>query len=80
MLNGGKHVLCEKPLCMNEKEAKKLLAHAKSMNLFCMEAIWSRFFPSYIHLKNRLDNNELGDIKEIDIEFGFDLTEADRVT
>lgn len=80
MLNGGKHILCEKPLCMNENEAKKLLAHAKLKNLFCMEAIWSRFFPSYIHLKNRLDNNELGDIKEIDIEFGFDLTEADRVT
>src|ERR1700744_1667793 len=28
MLEHGKHVLCEKPLCMNEEEAKKLIKYA----------------------------------------------------
>lgn len=80
MLNAGKHVLCEKPLTLNEKQSKKLLEHAKAKKLLCVEAIWSRFFPSYRHLKHRLDNGDLGDIKEVEIEFGFDLQAVDRLT
>lgn len=80
MLDGGKHVLCEKPLTLNEKQSKRLLEHAEAKKLLCVEAIWSRFFPSYHHLKNRLDNNDLGEIKEVDIEFGFDLQAVDRLT
>lgn len=79
MLNHGKPVLCEKPLCMNEGQSKQLLAHAKDKKLFMMEAIWSRFFPSYIHLKNRIDAGELGEIKEVDVAFGFPLADVDRL-
>lgn len=79
MLDHGKHVLCEKPLCMNEKQAVKLINHAKSKNLFCMEAIWSRFFPAYVYLKNRIDNGDLGEIKEVDISFGSRLDHVDRM-
>ena len=45
-LAAGKHVLCEKPLCLNEKQVKKLLETAKEKKLFFMEAVWSRFFES----------------------------------
>lgn len=79
MLDHGKHVLCEKPLCMNEAQAKKLLAHATEKKLFFMEAIWSRFFPSYVHLKEQIDAGALGEIKEVDVEFGFLLTDVDRL-
>ncbi|XP_055638312.1 trans-1,2-dihydrobenzene-1,2-diol dehydrogenase-like [Toxorhynchites rutilus septentrionalis] len=79
MLDHGKHVLCEKPLCMNEGQSKSLMAHARRKRLFLMEAIWSRFFPSYIHLKNRIDAGELGEIKAVDVEFGFPLVEVDRL-
>ncbi|XP_055595256.1 trans-1,2-dihydrobenzene-1,2-diol dehydrogenase-like [Uranotaenia lowii] len=79
MLDHGKHVLCEKPLCMNEGQSKRLLAHAKEKNLFLMEAIWSRFFPSYILLKQRIDSGELGEIKEVDVQFGFYLSDVDRL-
>jgi dihydrodiol dehydrogenase / D-xylose 1-dehydrogenase (NADP) len=79
MLDAGKHVLCEKPLTLNESQSRKLLAKAKEKKLLCVEAIWSRFFPSYGHLKNRLDKNELGDIKEVDVEFGFNIQHIDRL-
>ncbi|XP_058818873.1 trans-1,2-dihydrobenzene-1,2-diol dehydrogenase-like [Topomyia yanbarensis] len=79
MLNNGKHVLCEKPLCMNEGQSKRLLAHAAEKKLFFMEAIWSRFFPAYIHLKNRIDAGDMGEIKEVDVEFGFELSDVDRL-
>ena len=79
MLDHGKHVLCEKPLCMNEGQAKRLCAYAREKKLFLMEAIWSRFFPSYIALKKRIDDGDLGEIKEVDVEFGFPLTHIERV-
>lgn len=79
MLDNGKHVLCEKPLCMNEKQSKKLLEHAKSKKLFVMEAIWSRFFPSYQHVKQRIVNGDIGEIKQVDVNFGFNLQGIDRL-
>uniref|UniRef100_A0A1B0GPG9 Trans-1,2-dihydrobenzene-1,2-diol dehydrogenase n=1 Tax=Phlebotomus papatasi TaxID=29031 RepID=A0A1B0GPG9_PHLPP len=78
MLEHGKHVLCEKPLCMNEKEARKLITFAESKKLFLMEAIWSRFFPSYRYLKRQIESGALGDIKEVNVTFGFHL-DSDRV-
>lgn len=37
MLEAGKHVLCEKPLCSNVGETKSLFEIAKSKKLFLME-------------------------------------------
>ncbi|KAL9706875.1 hypothetical protein quinque_010393 [Culex quinquefasciatus] len=79
MLDHGKHVLCEKPLCINEGQSKRLLAHAQAKKLFFMEAIWSRFFPSYIQLRDRLNAGELGDIQQVDVSFGFPLADVDRL-
>lgn len=64
---------------MNEKEAKKLIDHAKAKNLFCMEAIWSRHFPAYQFVKRRIDNGDLGEIKEVEVHFGFEMETVDRV-
>lgn len=80
MLDHGKHILCEKPLAMNEKQAKKLIEHAKAKKLFFMEAIWSRYFPAYQHVKQLIDNGTLGEIKEVEVEFGFPISEVDRIS
>lgn len=37
MLDHGKHVLCEKPLCLNEKQVRILTSYAKQKGLFLME-------------------------------------------
>ncbi|XP_011210067.2 trans-1,2-dihydrobenzene-1,2-diol dehydrogenase [Bactrocera dorsalis] len=79
-LEHGKHVLCEKPLCMNYKQSKQLTDLAKSKNLFLMEAIWSRFFPAYQYTRQQIKNGALGEIKEVEVAFGFDLSGVDRLT
>lgn len=79
MLEGGKSILCEKPLTLNHKQSLQLLQRAKEKKLLCVEAIWSRFFPSYQYLRKRLDNNDLGDILEVEVEFGFNLSHIARV-
>lgn len=73
MLTAGKHVLCEKPLCMRADEVRLLTALAKAQNRFLMEGIWSRFFPSYQFVKRQIDGHKLGDIEEITVQYGLDL-------
>ncbi|CAD7000119.1 unnamed protein product [Ceratitis capitata] len=76
----GKHVLCEKPLCMNYKQSKQLIDLAKSKKVFLMEAIWSRFFPAYQYVRQQIKNGALGEIKEVEVAFGFNLGGVDRLT
>ncbi len=45
-LRAGKHVLCEKALTINAREASELVKLAREQNVFFMEAVWSRFLPS----------------------------------
>lgn len=81
MLENNKHVLVEKPLCMNEKQARKLISYAERKKLFLMEAIWSRLFPSYQYVQRQINNGILGEIMGVDVEFGFEtLTNVDRLT
>lgn len=81
MLENGKHVLVEKPLCMNEKQAQKLISYAERKKLFLMEAIWSRFFPSYQYLRKQIQNGAIGDVVSVDVEFGFGTLESvDRIS
>lgn len=62
MLEYGKHVLCEKPLAMNERQAKKMIELAKQKKVFLMEAVWSRCFPVYKELKKVIDNGDVGEV------------------
>ena len=45
-LIAGKHVLCEKPICVNAHQARQLKACAEKNGVFLMEAMWTRFLPA----------------------------------
>lgn len=64
---------------MNYKQSKQLTDLAKSKNLFLMEAIWSRFFPAYQYTRQQIKNGALGEIKEVEVAFGFNLSSIDRL-
>lgn len=78
-LENGKHVLCEKPLCMNYKQAKSLLDFAEKKKLFFMEALWSRFAPAYIALEEEIKSGKLGDVQFVDANFGVPIARVDRL-
>lgn len=61
-LNAGKHVLCEKPLAMNAREAQKIVEAAATNNRKCMVAQVLRFSPATRFLKQLVSNGELGNI------------------
>ena len=59
-LENGKYVLCEKPLTMNRTQAEELFALAQEKNLLLMEAIWTRFLPSWQAAKRRVQSGDIG--------------------
>ena len=60
-LEAGKHVLCEKALSLNSVEARQMIELARSKNLFLMEAMWTRFFPVHVKIRELLAEGEIGD-------------------
>ncbi|XP_030380543.1 trans-1,2-dihydrobenzene-1,2-diol dehydrogenase [Scaptodrosophila lebanonensis] len=79
MLNNGKHVLCEKPLAMNKNQVEGILAAAKANKRFFMEAVWSRFLPAYQYLRQLIQDSKLGEVKEVEVNFGFPMPAVERL-
>ncbi len=67
----GKAVLCEKPLAMNLMEVRMMTGKAQQENLFLMEAIWTRFIPVIHKTLALIDAGTIGEIKNIQADFGF---------
>jgi len=61
-LDAGKHVLCEKPFAINAKEARRMVDSAREKGLFLMEAMWTRYVPAVVRLRQLLDEQVLGKI------------------
>lgn len=80
MLEHGKHVLCEKPFAMNEKQARRMFQIAKEKNLFIMEGSWSRCFPAYIEMRRMIEAGEIGDVLFASVHFGHPLQHVERLT
>ncbi len=59
-LSAGKHVLCEKPLACNVGEAREMAARAKETGLLLMEAFMYRFHPRSRHIKQIVDQGDIG--------------------
>ena len=70
-LEAGKHVLCEKPFALNERQARRMVEAARERRLFVMEAIWSRFLPAYQLLGDLLADGVIGEIASVDADFGL---------
>jgi predicted dehydrogenase len=61
-LNAGKHVLCEKPMAMNGKEAEEMLAAAKRSGKLLQIGFVRRFGNDCAILKDFVDNGDFGEI------------------
>jgi predicted dehydrogenase len=70
-LGKGKHVLCEKPLGMDQNEVAEMIMEAKKRQLFMMEGIWTRFIPATEKLLDLLEGNIIGDLIMVHADFGF---------
>lgn len=61
-VQAGKHVICEKPLCMTISEAKRMIRASKKSNVRIFYAEELPFIPKFIRLKELIDEGALGEI------------------
>jgi len=69
----GKHVICEKPLCMNLEEADAMISACKRNNAKLMYAEELCFAPKYVRAKQLVDEEALGKVylvKQSEKHFG----------
>lgn len=66
-LEAGKHVLCEKPMAMNIKEARQMLLAAETRGLTHMIDHEFRFTPARALMKELIDDGYLGELFNVQI-------------
>ncbi len=66
-----KAVLCEKPFALDFAAARDIVAAATDRQVFCMEAMWTRFFPVIQEIKQLLASGEIGELTALEADFGY---------
>jgi predicted dehydrogenase len=69
-LDAGKHVLIEKPIGINARQAAGIARRAADTGLFAAEAMWTFFLPKFDVIRQVIDAGMLGDITTVFAEYG----------
>ncbi|KAH9860622.1 hypothetical protein J1614_011953 [Plenodomus biglobosus] len=64
-LEAGKNVLCEKAFTVNAAQARKLAELAREKKLFLMEAVWTRYFPLSIYVREQITAGRIGPVARV---------------
>ena len=71
VIAAGKAVICEKPFALDADGARRIADAARERDVFCMEAMWTRFIPSVIEAKARIDRGDLGAVRLLQGNFAY---------
>jgi UDP-N-acetylglucosamine 3-dehydrogenase len=61
-LKAGKHVLVEKPMAANSKQAETLIKTAEKEGLYLSVGFLMRFIPGLQHIRKAVESQEIGEI------------------
>lgn len=67
LLRAGKHVLCEKPLASNYREAKEMFDVAREHHVILLEALRSIYSPGFLKMEEYMKN--LGKLRRATIQY-----------
>lgn len=70
-LQAGTPVLCEKPFTANARQATELVELARSVGVFCMEAMWMWCNPVQRHLYASVADGAIGQVRALQADLGF---------
>ncbi len=69
-LEAGKAVLCEKPFTVDAEQAEELIACARERKQFLMEAMWTRFLPVIVKVREWLAEGAIGEPRLLTADHG----------
>ena len=64
-LNARKHVLVEKAFAQNATQAREMVALAEAKNLVILEAMWTRWLPHMVRLREIIAAGTLGQVRTV---------------
>lgn len=68
-LEAGKHVLCEKPMCLKGAEAVELFQMAREKHLILMEAIKTAYCPGFQGILKLIESGKIGTVHDVEACF-----------
>ncbi|MBS0319778.1 MAG: Gfo/Idh/MocA family oxidoreductase [Proteobacteria bacterium] len=77
--DGGKHVLCEKPLAASAAEARAIFDAATQNGVHVVEGYPYRAQPQTIRTRELLASGAVGRVRLVHASFGFPLTDAANI-
>nr|WP_321407374.1 Gfo/Idh/MocA family oxidoreductase [uncultured Carboxylicivirga sp.] len=77
--DAGKHILCEKPLCMNTAEAEEILEHTQRKDVLLLEAFMYKFHPQWQLVRDIIRTNNIGKITYIHTSFSYNNPSANNI-
>jgi predicted dehydrogenase len=79
-LESGKHVLCEKPIGLNAREAEELLQHSlRHPRLKVMEAFMYRHHPQWQRAHELVRGGAIGRLRTVHSFFSYFKTDVDNI-
>jgi predicted dehydrogenase len=66
----GKHVLVEKAFTMDAAQALAIADAAKAAGVVVLEAMWTRFLPHTLRIRELLRQNAIGDVRTVHADHG----------
>ncbi|KAF4622694.1 hypothetical protein G7Y89_g14334 [Cudoniella acicularis] len=77
-LNAGKNVLCEKAFTVNAAQARILVETAKEKGVFLMEAVWTRYFPLSIRIRELVTSGKIGKVVRVSADMSVNVSTNDE--
>ncbi len=68
-LDHGKHVLCEKPMCLKKQQAEELFEYARQKNCILFEGIKTAYCPGFSKLLGIACGGAIGNIRGVEACF-----------
>ncbi|MGH8774448.1 MAG: Gfo/Idh/MocA family protein [Jiangellaceae bacterium] len=75
-IDAGKAVLCEKAFTTSLADTEDLVRRSRERGVFCMEAMWTRFVPMIVKLREIVADGGIGEVRVVTADLGFPATQG----
>ncbi|MBO0813290.1 MAG: Gfo/Idh/MocA family oxidoreductase [Microlunatus sp.] len=71
-IKNGKSVLVEKAFTATVAGAEELRDLARAERVFAMEAMWTRFLPAYVSIRQLIKDGAIGEVRQVQADLGVE--------
>jgi predicted dehydrogenase len=81
-LRAGKAIMVEKAFTVTPRATREIADLARASGVFAMEAMWTRFQPAVVRMRELMSDGAIGDVRAVQVDLGVrnPLKPGDRFT